>query len=72
MTPGQIQGSIEEICDGLAQHRNEMIMASGGDHTDRAFDIGFDPREVTYEEMTRILTAVRERFPQWHIKGHWK
>jgi len=72
MTPGQVQGSIDEICYGLEAQRQAMIQASGSDRTSQPFTIAFDPREQTYEEMMHILEAVRQRFPNWRIKGEWK
>jgi hypothetical protein len=72
MTPGQIQGSIDEICEGLDAQRAAYISARGSDHTQQPFTITFDPDVTNYEEMTRILETVRARYPQWRIKGEWK
>jgi hypothetical protein len=72
MTPSQVQGSIDEICYGLGVQRQAMIDASGSDRTSQPFTLSFDPRAMSYEEMTTILEAVRDRFPQWRIKGEWK
>lgn len=72
MTPGQIEGSIRQICDGLEQQRLAMMKAKGSDKTDRPFTLTFDPREMTYENMQTILQTVRAAYPQWRIKGEWK
>jgi uncharacterized lipoprotein YmbA len=72
MTPGQIQGSIDEICEGLEHQRSVMILMKGSDRTQQPFKIEFDPRVQSYEEMMQILETVRSRFPQWRIVGEWK
>lgn len=76
MTPGQIEGSIREICDKLEIRRQAMMRpppnGQGSDRTERPFTLTFDAREMTYEEMSTILNSVRAVFPQWRIKGEWK
>jgi hypothetical protein len=72
MTPGEVNGTISQIIDGLEDQRNRMLLMSGTDRTQRPFNLDFDPDVCSYAEMQTILEAVRARFPYWQITGQWK
>lgn len=72
MTPGEIQGSINDITNGLEAVRSNMILTSGSDHTTQPFKIAFDPRVNSYNEMRTIMEEIRGRFPQWTFTVEWK
>lgn len=72
MTPGEIHGTIEQICDGYDAHRQNLIITRGSDRETKPFTLTFDPQVCSYADMMEILEEVRDRFPQWTIEGAWK